>query len=379
MNHVNLSDVCEIIAGQSPPSSTYNNESKGLPFFQGKADFGEMHPSIRMWCSEPKKVSLPDDILISVRAPVGPTNINNIESCIGRGLSAIRCSKKIKLRFLLHFLRSNEKKIADKGTGSTFKAITQKDLKVIQVPLPPLPVQQKIAAILDTADGLKQKDKALIAKYDELSQSLFLDMFGDLKDNIKNFNIVTVGDVTDLVKDGPHVSPKYSDSGIPILSTRNIRPFELVLNEIKYVSESTYEKLTKRFCPQKNDILLTKGGTTGYAKVVDFDWKFCIWVHLAALRPTLNLINPKYLESALNSHYCYIQSQKYTRGIANKDLGLTRMINIQLLSPPINLQNQFAERIQAIEQQKHQAQASLQKSEDLFNCLLQKAFKGELV
>ena len=135
---VSLDEVCEVIAGQSPPSATYNYDANGLPFFQGKTDFGQLYPVVRMWCSSPQKISLPNDILISVRAPVGPTNINIVKSCIGRGLSAIRCSDKINQKFLLHFLRFNENIIADKGTGSTFKAITQKDLKSLKIPLPPL-------------------------------------------------------------------------------------------------------------------------------------------------------------------------------------------------------------------------------------------------
>jgi len=148
MEYANLSDCCEIIAGQSPPSTTYNRDGNGLPFFQGKADFGEIYPQVRFWCSSPVKIAREGDILISVRAPVGPTNINNVESCIGRGLSAIRPNGSVAQKYLLHYLRSIEKKLADKASGSTFSAITQKDLKNIQIPLPPLPVQQKIAAIL---------------------------------------------------------------------------------------------------------------------------------------------------------------------------------------------------------------------------------------
>ena len=87
---VKLGDVCEIVMGQSPPSSTYNKEKKGLPFFQGKAEFSELYPEVRKWCSKPKKLAEPLDILVSVRAPVGSTNIVNQKCCIGRGLAALR-------------------------------------------------------------------------------------------------------------------------------------------------------------------------------------------------------------------------------------------------------------------------------------------------
>lgn len=93
MNYEVLSDVAKIIMGQSPPSSTYNSTGKGLPFFQGKTDFGEMYPTPRVYCTEPNRIAEPGDILITVRAPVGPTNINFVQSCIGRGLAAIRVFK----------------------------------------------------------------------------------------------------------------------------------------------------------------------------------------------------------------------------------------------------------------------------------------------
>ena len=154
-----LADLTEIIAGQSPPSDSYNKQGIGLPFFQGKTDFGILNPTVKSWCSKPIKIAEPNDILISVRAPVGPTNLNNVKSCIGRGLAAIRCKKNIDKNYLLHYLRSIEKKLADNATGSTFSAITIKDLKIVKVPLPPLKEQKRIATLLDTADALRQKDK----------------------------------------------------------------------------------------------------------------------------------------------------------------------------------------------------------------------------
>jgi len=176
---VNLEEICEIIAGQSPPSETYNDKGIGYPFFQGKADFGLINPNVRIWCSKPKKIARPNDILLSVRAPVGPTNICNIEAAIGRGLSAIRAGKKLNTFYLLYFLRSYADILSSKGTGSTFTAITQKDIKKIPIPLPPIKTQKRIVALLDRAQALIDKRKEQIALMDQLIQSIFYDMFGD--------------------------------------------------------------------------------------------------------------------------------------------------------------------------------------------------------
>ena len=116
-------DVSEMIMGQSPPSNTYNDNGNGLPFFQGKTDFGTIYPSIRKWCSFPIKKSKINDILISVRAPVGDVNICQEESCIGRGLAAIRCKKLCDYRFLFLYLLNIKDKIKILGTGTIFQSM----------------------------------------------------------------------------------------------------------------------------------------------------------------------------------------------------------------------------------------------------------------
>lgn len=139
-----LGDICEIEMGQSPPSETYNFEGKGLPFFQGKAEFTDLYPTVEKWCSKPQKVAVTNDILLSVRAPVGATNIANQKCCIGRGLAAIRYKQCPK--FIFYFLRSIEKALDRKGTGTTFKAVSGYIIKNEKVNLPPLPEQRAIVA-----------------------------------------------------------------------------------------------------------------------------------------------------------------------------------------------------------------------------------------
>lgn len=145
---VRLGEVCEIIMGQSPPGDTYNKTSKGMPFFQGKADFGEYFPQVQVWCTQPIKIAEEGDILISVRAPVGPVNMNNLKCCIGRGLTAIRCKDNVINWFIFWYLRSMEAELASLGSGSTFGAITRNDLVNFQIPLPPIEVQKRIASKL---------------------------------------------------------------------------------------------------------------------------------------------------------------------------------------------------------------------------------------
>ncbi len=167
-----LKECCTIIAGQSPESKYYNSNGDGLPFFQGKADFGELYPSIRVYCSQPTKIAEKDDILLSVRAPVGPTNLAPCKVCIGRGLTAIRPSEVLLTRYVLLFFRYFEAQLASKGTGTTFKAITQDVVKNLEIPIPPLSEQERIVSRieelfsqLDAGVETLKKTKAQLAVY----------------------------------------------------------------------------------------------------------------------------------------------------------------------------------------------------------------------
>ncbi|MBU4237070.1 MAG: restriction endonuclease subunit S [Proteobacteria bacterium] len=144
-----LEEVSTIIMGQSPLSEYYNTEGDGLPFFQGKAEFGDFYPEAVKWCSKPGKIAGKDDILISVRAPVGPTNLAPSECCIGRGLAAIRPNGDIPNKYLLYYLRSIENEIDSYGTGTTFRAISGKILKSLSVPIAPLEQQKRIVAEIE--------------------------------------------------------------------------------------------------------------------------------------------------------------------------------------------------------------------------------------
>jgi len=378
IEEVKLVDVCDVIAGQSPLSSTYNQEGNGTPFFQGKADFGEIYPTVRYWCDSPKKMSEPDDILFSVRAPVGPTNINNINACIGRGLAAIRC-KEIERNYLLHYLRGNEEKISSLGSGSTFKAITIGTLKDLKIPLPPLDQQKKIAAILDAADAYRQKTKALIKKYDKLTQSLFLDMFGDPLTNPKGWKEYLMNEACKKVTDGTHDTPERLSEGVKFITGKHIRPYSIDYKNSDYVTKDVHKEIFRRCNPEIGDVLYTNiGANLGTAALNKVDYEFSM-KNVALLKPIEKLLTGRYLEYFLNSENMKSKIIWMTSlGGAQQFLSLTQLRRLKINVPPKEFQTQFAERVQAIEEQKAQAEASLAGAEDLFNSLLQRAFKGEL-
>jgi len=139
-----LSNFLDIIMGQSPPSETYNKDGEGVPFFQGKAEFGAIYPTVEKYCSEPNKIASQGDILLSIRAPVGPTNLAPLDCCMGRGLAALHPLDGISSKFILYLFRALEPQISKEGTGSTFKAINKQFIENLTIALPPLGEQIRI-------------------------------------------------------------------------------------------------------------------------------------------------------------------------------------------------------------------------------------------
>ncbi|MEZ8085696.1 restriction endonuclease subunit S [Vibrio sp. 1S139] len=196
--------------------------------------------------------------------------------------------------------------------------------------------------------------------------------------------LTSVDQLTKFVKDGPHYSPKYVDDGIEFISGRNITIKGIDFSSSKYISQELHEELSVRCKPEFNDVLLTKGGTTGVSCVNKHTHEFNVWVHVAVLRVTSEeIIMPEYLSLFFNSSIGYAQSQNYTHGVANRDLGLKRMVKICLGLPSLSeqteivrLADQYLALADTIEAQVTKAQARVDK---LTQTILAKAFRGELV
>lgn len=390
MKFVELEQVCVIKNGYAFKSEEYKSE--GVPLLRiSNFNDGDVYVDEDSIFVDPQYLKNKSDfivekgdILIALSgATTGKYGFYNYDfpSLLNQRIGLLKsgASQKLYDRYFYFYLTILKSEILRNAGGAAQPNISTKAIGKFQIPLPPLDAQKKIAAILDAADAYRQKTKTLIEKYDQLAQSLFLDMFGDPGVNPKGWEKTNISESCYFVKDGPHVSPKYVQNGVPFISVNNIIKGYWDLDNVRNISEEDHQIYKKRCNPEKGDILYTKGGTTGFAKYIDIDLEFSNWVHLAVLKFDKSKMNGKFFEAMLNSRYCYDQSQIATRGIANRDLVLGQMKKISHLLPPIAIQNQFAERIQLIEAQKQQAQASLQKAEDLFNSLLQRAFKGELV
>ena len=193
----------------------------------------------------------------------------------------------------------------------------------------------------------------------------------------KNWVWCKLGDIILSAKDGPHFSPKYAETGIPFISTRNISTKGIDFTTAKYISEEYHKEISRKCKPQKGDLLYTKGGTTGIATVNIYDIEFNVWVHVAVLRMP-NIINPFYLKNCLNSSHCYNQSQQLTRGISNQDLGLTRMINITIPLPPLSEQHRIVQKLDELMQNCDSLEESIKQSATQNEKLLRQVLREAL-
>jgi len=189
-------------------------------------------------------------------------------------------------------------------------SVSTTNLKKLTIPLPPLPVQQKIAAILDAADLHRRKTKSLIEKYDQLTQSIFLEMFGNPVKNEKGWERKSLLEISNKITDGTHFTPKYTESGIPFLRVTDITESN---QSKKFISEAEHKELIKRCNPEKGDILYTKNGTIGVGKIVDWDYEFSIFVSLCLIKPKHEIVNAIFLNTFLNSPFALRQAMKHSK------------------------------------------------------------------
>lgn len=294
-------------------------------------------------------------------------------------------NNNLEKRFLWYFIKARvfRKQIDRIITGSAQPNFGPSHLHKISIPLPPLDQQKKIAAILDAADAYKQKTKTLIEKYDELSQSLFLEMFGDPVTNPKGWEIKTIGDCFN-VKGGKRL-PKGSEYETTVTKHAYIRVKDFMANgldtsDIKYISEEIHDKIS-RYIISSNDVYISIAGTIGLSGYVPESLSGAnLTENAAKLIPKEAIeFRKEYLSFYLNSDYAQQNIKSKTMAVGVPKLALFRIQELPYINAPINVQDIFVRRVQAIESQKAQAQASLAQAEDLFNSLLQRAFKGELI
>jgi type I restriction enzyme S subunit len=295
----------------------------------------------------------------------------------------IKANVKYLYYFMLFKWKSSQ---SNQQYGSATNYIRLNNITDLQIPLPPLPEQQRIATLLDAADALRRKDRALLQKYEELAQAVFMDMFGDPVKNEKGWEVKTLIDVAlsrDDVKCGPFGTQlnkgEFQKTGIPIWGIPQINS-NFIKAPTEYLTEKKALEL-KEYSVQKDDIVMSRKGNVGACSLFPKQLNFGV-LHSDAIRIRVNknIILPEVLLWQFKkSRVLQTQVANVSSGAIMAGINVTNLKQVSVYVPNINVQNKFASELELVENLKEKQLVSILNSNALFQTLLQKAFKGELV
>ena len=364
-----LGEVCEIVMGQSPDGNSIN-ENEGIEFHQGKTCFGERfltHSSL--YTSKPAKFAEANSVLLCVRAPVGFPNITKRRICIGRGLCSLVGSEEISNMFLFYSLLGKQGYFEKNSTGSTFKAISSKVISDANIPIPPLSEQQSIVAELDKINELINLKKAQLSDLDNLAQSIFYDMFGDPIENGKGWEVKKLGEITE-----PTIGLTYkpdnvtSDgTGTIVLRSSNIQNSKLDFEDIVRVNVPIKDN---KYVKDGDILMCSRNGSFRLvgkvAMIHALSEKMSYGAFMTIIRSEYNPYLFGYFKTTAFREYL-IQGKTTTVN----QITVQMLKEIKLPLPPLPLQQDFAKRIELIEQQKAQISSTIKDLETLLASRMQ--------
>lgn len=367
-----ITEFCSINMGQSPDSKTYNEKGEGIPFYQGNADFGEMHPKTRVWCSAPVKIANKDDILISVRAPIGAMNIATEKCCIGRGLAAITPNEdKCKSEYLFYALKSKTESLIAQGTGSTFKAISRKVLEGTQIPDYNEKEQEFIIEVMSSTEkAIKIKNEEL-ENLEQLIKTRFVEMFGDPVRNSMSLPTKTLPELGEfgrgVSKHRPRNAPELLGGKYPLIQTGEVANSELYITSYSNTYSEIGFKQSRMW--DKGTLCITIAANIAKTAILTFDACFPdSVVGFNANRNTNNIF--------IHYWFSFFQAilEEQAPESAQKNINLKVLSNLEVIVPPIELQQQFAEFVEQVEKAKQVIKQQLEELETLKKSLMQKYF-----
>lgn len=380
-----LGEICEIISGSTPKTNI--NE-----YWNGKYNWvtpAELNDELDTIYDTQRKITakaiketnlklLPKGaILLSSRAPIGKVAIAGNDMYSNQGFKNLICSKKIYNRYLFRFLKGKTEYLNSLGRGATFKEISKEIVSNIPIPIPPISLQEQIVKELDILSDIITKKKEQLTELDKLAQATFYDMFGDPVENEKGWDIRGLEKICTQIVDCPHSTPIKSETKTlyPCIRTSELKNGSINWDSMQYVEQEEYLKRTKRLTPKAGDIIYGREGSYGDAVCLpNTGHNFCLGQRTMLFRPNSQILNSTYLLKFIISDYVYSQARNKNAGSTVGHVNVSDIKKFNILCPPLSLQNQFAEKIEAIEQQKALINQSITDTQLLFDYTMDKYF-----
>lgn len=346
-----LKELVDIQMGQSPESKFYNYDKIGLPFYQGKADFGRINPTPKMWCSKSKKEAKPNDILISVRAPVGDLNINKEQSCIGRGLAAITCKSDVDMMYLYYHLKYLKPQLRYISTGSTFESINRSQLENLIITYKSYAEQIKISNTLNVVQRQIEVKENLLSLCDLLIKSRFVELFGDIELNEKKWKKIKFDELIKSANNGLARRGNNKDGNIVL------RLIELQENSINYSSPNRIfltDDEKKRYRLLDGDLLFARvnGNPNNVGRCAPFyecEEQVYHNDHIIRTSCDKSQLDSVFAAYLFNSEYGKNRISKQIKTSAGQyTINQEGLKSIEIILPPIVIQYSFAKFVKQI-------------------------------
>lgn len=319
-------------------------------------------------------------VLFSSRAPIGHVAINTEPMATNQGFkSFVPLPSHLNAQYLYHWLRANRAYLESQGNGATFKEVSKAVVARIEIPLPPLDEQRRIAAILDQADDLRRKRRDALTYVQKLNHSLFYQMFGDPVSNPKDWSQCSFADLCERLAVGIVVRPAsyYVETGIPAIRGLNIKQAGIDLTDCVYISAQTNERLSSSRIWQ-DDVVIVRSGRPGLAAVVPEKLNGVNSVDVIIATPKKNRARPKFLRDFINSSGGRKIVLSESRGQVQQHFNVGSLSKAAMYAPPLRLQAEYEEKLRLIGQHYECLKQALETAETLFASLQHRAFRGEL-
>ena len=370
--------------GQAPPGESYNVDGNGMLLIAGAGDFGEVHPAPKKYTTDPRKICQAGDIILAIRATIGKKVLAGRQYCLGRGVAGLRARPGLDGRYLWHWLTHAAPGLTTKAKGATFKQVNRQDIGALHIPVPPVPEQKRIAGILDKADALRAKRRAALAQLDTLTQSIFLDMFGDPATNPKGWprpSLLVLLETAEVFVDGDWVQSKDQDpdGDVRLIQLADVGDGIYLDKSSRFLTKDTALRL--RCTPlQVGDILVARmPDPLGRACLFPGDPRKAVTVvDICIIRPGSEGPHPTWLKCCINTTGFRSLVAREATGTTRSRISRGNLSRLPIIAPPPALQQEFAHRLEAVTRLREGGTSAGTQCGSLFASLQHRAFRGEL-
>lgn len=378
-----ISELGKVITGNTP--------SKKIKEFWDKDDVGFVKPDIisdehivkikSENCNEfisnaaisKARIVPKNSIFVTCIGNIGKIGVATENLAFNQQINAIIPNENVNLDYLCYAIFANKTRLQDIANAPIVPLLNKSQFSEFELEFDmDINTQTRIVHELNTVSNIILKYKQELLLLDELVRARFVEMFGNPENNLYNFSKMKLGKICD-VRDGTHDSPKYQTVGYPLITSKNLTSGEIDFSNCNYIKEEDYKKINLRSEVTRGDIIMPMIGTIGNPIIVNTDIRFAI-KNVALIKFNNNTLQNIYVKYFLGSDYFDFSVLRNIRGGTQKFIALKDLRDLDILVPPLELQNQFASFVKEIDKSRSRIQKSLEASQELFDSLMQEYF-----